>query len=239
MTMPIQATESPRTMTQALVERLRADILAGELEPGARLKLPALSQRYGASLIPLREALARLTPHGLVIAEEQRGFRVAPVSRGHLLDVTETRIGIETIALEHAIAHGGVEWEARVLAAHHRLSRERMTLVDDDSVLSPVWEQLHAQFHDALVSGCALPTLLGLRQQLTDQALRYRRLSMTYDSGQRDVSAEHAELTRAVMARDGLAASALIREHFLKTADIVLDGLGWPRAEARLNMMSS
>jgi DNA-binding GntR family transcriptional regulator len=226
-------TAEPRTMTQSLVERLRADILAGTLEPGARLKLPALSERYGTSLIPIREALARLAPQGLVQAEKQRGFRVAPVSREHLIDVTETRVGIEALALEKAMRRGDVEWEARVLSAHHRLSREPMTIEGDERTLSPAWERLHVQYHDALVSGCGLPTLLGLRRQLADQTTRYRRLSVAYDDEGRDVAEEHVRLSDAVLARDVETALQHLSDHFWATTWIVLRGLGWPQPEVR------
>ena len=56
-----------RTQSSALVERVRADIVAGTLVPGSRLKLPDLAERYRSGVNPLREALARLSATGLEI----------------------------------------------------------------------------------------------------------------------------------------------------------------------------
>src|SRR5271157_1164652 len=47
----------------------------------------------------VREALSRLSAEGLVIAESQKGYRVAPLSADELLDLTEARVEIERIAL--------------------------------------------------------------------------------------------------------------------------------------------
>ena len=76
-----RAPAGPATRTSELVARLREDLLAGELKPGAPLRLAMVRERYGAGLTPLREALFQLVAEGLVTTEDQRGFRVAEVSR--------------------------------------------------------------------------------------------------------------------------------------------------------------
>src|SRR5687768_506882 len=115
-----------RTVTSALADRLRVDITNCELAPGEKLKLVDLQRRYEAGVIPLREALSRLAATGLVELEDQKGFRVAPVSREDLQDITSVRQQIECLALRQAIEIGDVEWESRVVATHHRLSRVSM-----------------------------------------------------------------------------------------------------------------
>lgn len=59
----------------------------------------------------------------LVVAQGQRGFRVAPISLADFADITQTRVLLETEALRQAMALGDDAWEAEVLAAFHRLSR--------------------------------------------------------------------------------------------------------------------
>ena len=61
-------------------ERIRADIVLARLRPGAKLRLERLADMYGASVSTLREILNRLSSEGLVLAEDQRGFQVMPVS---------------------------------------------------------------------------------------------------------------------------------------------------------------
>ena len=66
----------------------------------------------------MREALSRLATSGFVVAEDQRGFRVADVSAAELTDITDTRIHVECEALRRAIAQGGLTgksaWPARI-----------------------------------------------------------------------------------------------------------------------------
>src|SRR5690242_201211 len=111
---------SSKSLTTQAFELLRSDILLGRLLPEERLRIQALSERYGVGATAIREALSRLTSDGLVEFEDQRGFCVAPVSREELLDLTRTRIDIECLALRYAIATGDIEWESGLLSAFHR-----------------------------------------------------------------------------------------------------------------------
>src|SRR5215813_14549467 len=115
--------ESSHNLTQGAYEALRADLLACRIAPGSRLKIQDLCQQHEVSLGAIREALSRLTSDGLVVAEPQRGFRAAPISPEDLRDLTMVRIEIDTLCLRQAVARGDVDWEARLVAAYHRLSR--------------------------------------------------------------------------------------------------------------------
>jgi GntR family carbon starvation induced transcriptional regulator len=215
--------DGPRTLASRLVGRLRADIVGGTLLPGEKLKLGELSFRYNCGVNPLREALARLAASGLVVLEDQKGFRVAPVSREDLLDLTRVRQKIECWALRESIEKGDVEWEARIVSAHHRLGRLTKT-VGDERVLSDAWETIHQEFHLALVSGCGSRWLLHFRNVLAEQTSRYRRLSVAYAEAPRDIGREHDEIVAAALARDADRAETLISAHFARTASIVVDG---------------
>ena len=69
-----------QTLGGIALDVLRADILRCRLRPDTRLRLEELRERYGMSISPLREALMRLQSEGLVTLEENKGFRVSPVS---------------------------------------------------------------------------------------------------------------------------------------------------------------
>src|SRR5688572_19680166 len=84
-----------RTLASAIYARLRADILSCRLRPGEKLLIGPLGRRFNVSIASVREALSRLVADGLVVAEDQRGFRVSPVSLADLRDVTNTRIELE------------------------------------------------------------------------------------------------------------------------------------------------
>ena len=211
---------SEPTLASAVVDRLRGDILHGVLPPGEKLRLEHLATRYGVGRTPLREACCRLASEGLVTIEDQRGFRVAPISRADLLDLTRTRQQLETLALRGALAQGDIAWEGEVTAALHRLQRRAPT--SGGGVLDDTWEQEHARFHATLLSACGSPWLLKFHATLFDQTERYRRLAQAHGRAGRNVEDEHAALVKAALDRDAERACALLTEHIARTTELVL-----------------
>ena len=116
------------TVNAQVFRQIRIDIVTCRLMPNERLRVESLRKRYGVGGSPIREALMRLEAEGLVILEQNKGFRVSPASREHLLDLMKTRVEIEGLALRWSIEKGGVDWEANLLAAYHRLSHQKKTL---------------------------------------------------------------------------------------------------------------
>jgi DNA-binding GntR family transcriptional regulator len=214
------ATSGVTKVTEVL-EQLRSQILYGKLAPGEKLRLEHLAPQFGVGRTPLREACSRLVSEGLVTSEDQRGFRVATISRAELLDLTRTRQQLESLALRASIHQGDLAWEGLVIAALHRLSRARHPARGGDT-LDDAWEREHAALHGALMSACGSPILLRLRATLFVQSERYRRLAVACGQPSRDIHAEHEALVRAALARDVERACALLVEHIAATTDRVL-----------------
>jgi len=210
------------TLAGAVYQRLRADIISGELAPGYHLRLEALRARYGVGMSPIREALSRLATDTFVTAIENRGYRVAELSQQDLRDITEARVLIESDALRQAIDTGDEAWEAAIVAAHYRLTKVDGRLKDANSAMLDDWERANRQFHDALVSACPSRWLQRFRRLLQDQSKRYRRFSLQESASFRAVADEHAALMDATLARDSARAVALIASHIRATADNVM-----------------
>lgn len=218
-----RSTDGPSATTRAtsLYTRLRTDLLAGQFEPGSKLAIEALCERYATSQTPLREALNRLTTDGLVQCREQRGFAVAPVSVEDLAEITRTRCWLEGLALRESIEHRTSDWEENLVLAHHRLARTPRSLSPDRFEDNPEWEPLHREFHRALIGGCRSRWLIAFCDQLADQHYRYRRLSAVRAFSKRSSQHEHGELFAAAV--DGRAddAVALLGAHFQRTAQFI------------------
>jgi DNA-binding GntR family transcriptional regulator len=210
-----------KSLTTQAFERIRGDILLGVLRPNERLKIQALCERYEIGATAVREALSRLATDGLVDSEDQKGFCVSPVSQDDLIDLTETRIAIEGMAVRKAIALGDLEWEAQVLSSFHRLSRtpEPVTLANHAA-----WALAHRQFHESLVAQCGSPWLLRLCAMLYDRSERYRNLAeRSTRPEERDTAAEHRGLMDAIaMERNADKAVELIGAHFRATTEVIL-----------------
>ena len=214
------------TRATSLFVQLRADLLAGEHEPGSKLAIEALAERYATSATPLREALNRLVSDGLVERREQRGFVVTPISVDDLGEITKTRCWLEERALRESIAIHSTEWEEALVLAHHRLARTPRSLSDKRFEDNPEWEPLHRAFHRALIGGCGSRWLLSFCDQLADQHHRYRRLSAPRAFLKRGVKSEHLQLMEAAIEGRADDAVALLRTHFERTAKIIRDDPG-------------
>jgi DNA-binding GntR family transcriptional regulator len=212
-----------QTKAELVFNQLRGDILAGRLQPGQRLRYTEMCERYETSMGVLREGLLRLAEQGLVRGEPQQGFQVVSLSAADLRELTEARRELETLTLRHAIAEGDVEWEARVIAAHHRLSRAPQLDPDDPDRLSDAWVAAHAEFHLALLDGCTNQRLKTIAASLRASAELYRRWSLPMGGdNKRDVAAEHSAILAAVLARDAEQAVFHLAEHVERTTDILL-----------------
>jgi len=226
MGIPISLTDAVEpTFNAEVFRRIRADIVACRLMPDERLRVEALRERYGFGGSPIREALMRLQAEGLVELEQNKGFRVSRVSRESLLDLMRTRIEIEAIALRWSIERGGVEWEADLLGAFHRLSRQKKIDKPGEGGINPEWSRQHRAFHDTLVAACGSPTILAIRAGLFDQVERYVALSIRSKLAPRNDHAEHEQIMRAVLARDAARAVELNREHIERTLQKVAKAL--------------
>lgn len=213
---PAPQRDAPKeTIASRVSAELREAIMRGDLPPGQKINLDRVRADLEVSLSPLREALSRLTSDGLVQAEDQRGYRVAPVSLADLEEVTRLRMDLESLALRYAIEAGDIEWESGVVAALHRLNRiERDPAVPESF---EAWEVAHAAFHLQLIRGGGMPLLLhfcGVLHNIND---RYRRIFLSRNPGDRDVRKEHRGIVDAAMARDTERASTLLRRHIERT----------------------
>jgi DNA-binding GntR family transcriptional regulator len=209
------ADDGKNTIGSQLASRLREAIISGELDAGSKINLDKARKTFNVSLSPLREGLARLISDGLVEFQDNRGYRVSPISLSNLEEITTLREELEVFALRESIRHGDVTWEGNIMRALHRLNRTERDAAKPETLEQ--WEALHREFHLTLISGCAKPLLLhfcGLLLNLND---RYRRVFLIRTSGDRNVGQEHSEIAQGTVARDLDYACEKLRQHIHRT----------------------
>ncbi|MBB5374285.1 FCD domain-containing protein [Acidocella aromatica] len=212
---------SARSLVEAAHDTIRHEILTGSLAPETKLRFEMLRKRYGFGASTLREALTRLVGEALVTSEEQKGFRVAPVSLEDLADLTRTRIFVEKEALRESILAGDDAWEGRVVAAYHRLSKIEAKLAQGPEYQQDEFEERNREFHQALISACPSRWLNHLYGILFQQSERYRRISLVNRVVSRDVHGEHKAIFEAALARDADLACKVAGEHIERTLAIM------------------
>lgn len=203
--------QSAGTVGATTYQRIKRDIIFGELEPGAKLKLDVLKTRYEASSSTLRETLNRLASDGFVTAAEQRGFSVTPVSREDLGEIANLRSLLECFALKVSIERGDTDWEGSLVAAHHKLHLMEQKMLSGDHTEKETWKRYDWEFHLAMISACNDQNLLSLHSTIYDKYLRYQMLVLTY-RGEEAVE-EHQAMFEAALARDVSTAQQQLEDH--------------------------
>jgi len=203
--------KAQETVGESAFRRIKTDIIFGRLEPGRKLKLEKLGVAYGASVSTLREALNRLCSEGFVVAEGQKGFEVAPISDDEFRQLADMRELLECHALKESFDAGDLDWEARVVAAHHKLAALERLILSGETSHTEKWKQCDWQFHHALVSACSSKVLLDAHAAVYDKYLRYQMILVVFRG--EAAAVEHKKLLDAALKRNFAAAQKILNTH--------------------------
>jgi len=209
-------TDDPaRANSSGIAARLEDDILQGRVRPGDRLDERELSETYGVSRTPVREALQRLQASGLAVARGRQGLQVAQLSVANLLDGLTMVAELEALAAAQA-ARRITEAGRECLTSAHAACDAAASVGDYEGFYTA-----NLQFHDAIAAASANDMLVDTLRRLSLKTAPYRR-AITFQPGRMPTSQpEHAAIRDAVLSRNPERASDLMRQHvLLLTADI-------------------
>lgn len=201
--------------TPDIYDDIRTKLMAGFFPQGSKLKSSSLAEFYSCSINTIRETLFRLSTVGLVISEDQRGFRARPVSHQRQHDLTSFRITLEQQGAVQSIKNGGIEWQARLTAAHHKLSyieSEIRRSKNIEPILVP-WGAAEWEFHETLVSACDSPILREVFKSIYDQ-FRQQLATQTENHSLFDLTTgEHQRIVDAALSGDATECKQAIHAH--------------------------
>jgi DNA-binding GntR family transcriptional regulator len=109
------------SLVELTLRRLRHEILSGALAPGERLIEEQLTQRFGTSRAPLREALRQLAQQGLIEHLPRRGVRVAELSAADADELFALRDVLERYAVQTALGRPGAASLSALTVAWQRM----------------------------------------------------------------------------------------------------------------------
>ena len=211
MTDMAQPPSDTATAGELAYRRIRSDIVLGKLSPGRRLPLERMKEAYGASVSTLRELFNRLATEGLLVAEGSRGFQVSEVSSANLREVAAMRLLLEGHGIKESFQRGDLEWEGRVVAAHHKLATMERKMAANDPYPAEIWRQYDWAFHVALISACGSDLLLETYTSICDKYLRYQMIAAVFRGEL--AAAEHRVLLESALARDWALAQRTLTAH--------------------------
>jgi DNA-binding GntR family transcriptional regulator len=193
-------------------DRLRAAIVAGELQPNERLVELELSERLGIGRTAIRTALVRLQSEGLVARERHRGAKVRLVDEQEAVEIVQARAVLEGLAAYHAAVHAT---DADI--AHLRgIVAGLRTLVDAGDLLGASDEQavLHRTILEISGHATARRLILGLNSQI----VRFQYRTILVPGRPERSLAEHTAIVEAIAARDPQGAQDAMRQHLANVA---------------------
>ncbi|MBX3603578.1 MAG: GntR family transcriptional regulator [Rubrivivax sp.] len=197
---------APRALYQDVAERLRQQIFARELEPGAWIDEQKLAAEYGISRTPLREALKVLAVEGLVTMKVRRGAYVTEVSRDDVAQVYHLLGLLESDAAAEVAAKASDAELQSLQALHERLEKQQR---QRDAFFAT-----NEQFHLRLLQVAGNRWRAQIVQDLRKVMKLNRHHSLFRQGRLAESLAEHRALMQALLARDADGARALMRRHF-------------------------
>lgn len=193
-----------------VAESLREAILSGTYRPGERIRQEELATRYGASRLPVRDALRTLEAEGLVILVPNTGAWVAKLSMEECEEVYQIRERVEPLLLRMSVPRLDAETKNRL-----------MPLVEAMRTTSNVEEflALDRQFHRLTFSAAETTMLSELVERLWNTTQHYRRAFALLHSEDvtRGIHLEHELLTLAILRDDVEDAERILQGHIRRT----------------------
>ena len=204
------ATDGSRLMRDSIYDRMRADILACVLAPGALVQEKDLATRYDVSKSPVRDALLRLQEQGLIEVMPRKGYRIRPISVSDGRELYEIRLLLERACIKRAIDNAENVELARL--DHFRLAEENGGLTE--------WVAYNKNFHRAIAQLSGNIRLTRMTQDIIDQFDRLTYMGVVTapsDASSEKLVEEHCGIIDAIQARDKTTAGRLITGHVVKS----------------------
>lgn len=215
----IQPSAIPRkSLASAVAERLREQIIRGELREGQQLRQDAIAAQFQVSRIPVREALLRLQAEGLITLIANRGAVVSALSPEEIRELFEIRAVLECHMLRHAIPN----LTDHDLKKAEEVLKQYEQVVEADSDISS-WGQWNWQFHSTLYAAVKRPVLMSLLRTLNNNCDRYTRLHLLFTRDLHRAGRDHRELLEACKTREPDRACVALWRHIMDAGEYLSD----------------
>ena len=201
---------SPGSASQRVADYLRDAILGGDIGPGQRVRQEQVAERFGASRLPVREALRMLAAEGLIEHEANKGARVPLLDRYEVDIIYQMRERLEPLALSQSIPHLTAD-DVRNLG---HIQDEIETNSDVRGFL-----QLDRELHLLTYSGCHFDQLTSMVTRLWNSTQHYRRAFVSSSGPGRMwvINSEHRLLLDAIERHDTTDAERCLGGHIRRT----------------------
>ncbi len=202
---------APRVESRTLAEQafhvIEHEILSGELKPGSELAEVDLSEKYGVSRGPIREALRQLSAVGLVQLTPRRPAIVRVFSKKEFLDGYQLREVLEALAVQLAVPR----LTATDIDFLVKCTNQMENATQSDDVVK--YFESNNTFHRIFIDKCGNAQLREFYDQVTKPMSRYQRWTVQLRGDMRSSLDEHSRVVDAVRSGNAELAAKLMTDH--------------------------
>jgi DNA-binding GntR family transcriptional regulator len=203
--------EDGRLLSARIADEIRIAVLRGEMRPGMRIRQELLAAKFGASRIPVREALKQLENEGLVVLAPNRGAWIADVNSEESIEVYKIREVVEPLAIFESVPY---LTDADIVALDAMIDKlERVSTLEE-------YLQLDREFHLRTYSRARMPQLRAMVERFWNSTQHFRRqfVKETFaKNGLPFSDPQHLLLMDMIRTRDAEGASSMVHLHIRRT----------------------
>lgn len=183
------------------------DITKGRYAPGAKLVIEEIASSIGVSITPVRDALARLESHGVVVRVPYQGSFVRAYDDREVQDLYEVRVGLEVLAVNLACARIREEQLDRLV----QLQRSGAEALEAGDLVryQTCNKRFHATIFEATGNALLIRTMSSISLQMQMMIAQTIKLPGRPDRANR----EHHELIQRLADGDTIGAERLMKQH--------------------------
>lgn len=214
------AIPSKRLQSEMIADQLAAEIISGSLPAGTKLDEQSLTERFGVSRTPVREALHSLVSRSLVDRIPYKGVLVASLSRSRVEQMFEAMGEIEGLCGRFAAERMTIGERAQLEALHNQMNE----LAERKQI--EAYEAANTTFHQSIYSATHNEDMTDIAQTLRFKLAPFRKSQLRAETRMRQSSKEHDKIVLALLDRDAKAAEKALRRHMVSAASEVLSQMG-------------
>jgi len=206
-----------KTLRQEVYDQLRDKIISAEILPGQTISLRELAQKFGVSLMPVREALWQLESERIIVIESNKRIQVNTLTAKEMEEALRLRLLLESTAVERAC-------DLRPEEAVPKVKR----LLDgmEASVDRPkIFMRRNTQFHFSIYSYADSPLLLAILNGLWARVFPYVFTHAISTQHNIQVMKFHRKMFQGFAERNKKKITEALREDLGAAADIIIPAL--------------
>lgn len=192
------------SLSDVVYERLRDEIIHGDIEDESRLSQVELAERYGVSRIPIREALRRLQAESLVVATPYHPFVVRNVTPEQVVELVDIRAALEDLSLSRREKLSEAE-----IAALRKINKQMAS----KNGRGDAWFELDRELHRVMAGSNTMT--VEMIDEVRDRVHRYVSTRVSAKPGRTAATEEHAGIIDALESGDMKLARKRLHDHIM------------------------